>query len=117
VQLFASENGSLKKGMIDNSTTDFELWIDSNLHIADVVQVWEVYEVTSSRNGEQGSFSASKRGDMTFIKGDDTNHPQTLVLSSEKARKAFLAHLDYGYADQGGVYGAYQFERAMNKDD
>lgn len=96
------------------TTTNFNDWMD-NLQETDIETIYCLYEsITSS--SEVGAFKTSTNNGRKFVQSELND--ETLMLSTKTAETGFLKKLDYEYGgDFGTVYGSYEFDRAMSKDD
>ncbi|OBS91862.1 hypothetical protein A9257_16205 [Vibrio cyclitrophicus] len=98
------------------ATTDFESWL-SNAEPEGHEEVYALYRAVSDID-ETGMFTCSENNGRFFLKASHVE--ETLLLASEKARKAFIATINssFGISDFGGdIEGWYAYRRAMSKDD
>jgi len=96
------------------TTTQFQDWLDN----LDETHTEEMYNLQQSiiHETQMGSFTCSKNNGRLFVKYLPTN--ETLMLSTSKAKNAFLTKLDKDYAGLfGWLEGDYYFVHAMSKND
>lgn len=95
--------------------TDFQDFID-NLNSRHIDDIHSLYQSIVDVD-EVGSFNCKRNKDGRLFISDDQDD-FTLMLSSEKSKNAFLSKLDIDFGgDFGSIYGHYEFQRAMDKND
>ncbi|QXU41456.1 hypothetical protein [Pedobacter sp. D749] len=95
------------------ATTDFEDWIDSNVDINDINNVWAAYQTVLSAN-DYYPFEKTKKGQATYLK--NSTKDATLALVTENAVTAFINMLEYPYSSQGGIEAAKAVNNHMEND-
>lgn len=95
------------------TTTDFKTFLDQ----IDTQDVEEMHDLRIAVTNEEscGDFTVSKNGDKIFVKSDSND--VTLMLSTEKAKDYFLIAMEKAFNNDLGIDGAYEFKKAMEKDD
>ncbi len=99
--------------MVD--TADFKTWLDSQDLDGDMEGLICLYRAVTQR-ASYSNWKVTTQGDMTFISGSEG----ALQLFTEKARQAFIKHLDHlpGYGDAGlSVESKYDIYRNSQKND
>ena len=71
-----------------STTTSFDDWLSEN-NVEEPEEIYALYEAVTNREGDI-AFEVTTVGEKTFIKG----HASTLLLATEKARKAFARMVD-----------------------
>jgi hypothetical protein len=95
------------------ATTDFEDWIEGNVDINDINNVWAAYHtVLSSTN--YYPFEITKNSGCNYLK--NSTKSETLALVSNDATTAFIKMLEYPYMSQGGIDVAKAMDDQMEND-
>jgi hypothetical protein len=98
--------------------TDFNVWlfgVDSENH-HDVYNIYLAVKHMEESDGFSCSVKETANGNMYFLKCDYID--EILMLASDKARDAFLLHLEKTYAGKDNdIESWYSFKEAMAKED
>lgn len=96
--------------------TDFDAWLDQ-ANPEDYEEVYSLYKAVEDID-EFGMFKCktSTDGKKIFVYGDHVE--DTLMLVSDKAKRAFLKFIEERYVDNDlNIEGWYAYKRAMSKND
>jgi len=98
--------------------TDFNAWL-SGVDIEDHNEVYCIYQAVKQIE-EWGGYTCTERqtskGEMYFLKCNYID--EILMLASDKARNAFLKHLEVTYAGEDmDIESWFYFKEAMEKND
>lgn len=97
------------------ATTDFQTWIEEiDLSELDYEEIDSLYRSVNEIS-DFGLFETESTKNGQYIVSCSTIDDK-LILASERARTAFLTHIEKEYCD-GNEEGWYAFHRAMEKDD
>ncbi len=82
-------------------TTDFNLWLNHNVKLSNVNQVWTLYHAVRTESNEFFSYSIIRDNNRLLIKSSKTLH--TLIIENEELKNRFLQTLEYPFLQQGGI--------------
>ena len=96
------------------TTTNFNDWLDC-LEEKDTETMANLYQSVNEVT-QMGDFTTTTRNNRLFVKAKDNE--DTLMISSDFAKKTFLSILDRNFGGEfGRVLAAAEFRRAMEKND
>ena len=91
-------------------TTDFNIWLDHNVKLSNINQVWTLYHAVRSESNEFYSYSILRDDDRLLVKCAKTQ--ETLIIQDNESKNRFLHTLEYPFLYQGGIDTA----KELNKD-
>lgn len=96
------------------TTTNFDDWLDTT-DLSDFNDVYSLYQSVAGVE-EFGAYTTiSIQEDKFLVEAIDSN--EKLLLASDKARNAFLKHIEQNYCEGMDIEGYYGYHHAMEKDD
>jgi hypothetical protein len=92
------------------TTSDFGQWLEG----ADPETSEEVYYLYSAIKNEhdEAMWQVSRSGGQLFVKGDSCD--DTLRLASDRAKQAFLDHIERTFCEGMGIESWYGFRRNLD---
>lgn len=90
-------------------TTDFNFWLNQNVKLSNINQVWTLYHAVRTESNEFFSYSIYRDEHRLIIKCAKTQN--ILIIENEEIKFRFLHTLEYPFLYQGGIDTAKELSK------
>ena len=90
-------------------TTDFNIWLDHNVKLSNINQVWTLYHAVRLESNEFYSYSILRDDDRLLVKCAKSQ--DTLIIENYESKNRFLHTLEYPFLYQGGIDTAKELSK------
>lgn len=90
-------------------TTDFNVWLNQNVKLSNINQVWTLYHAVRTESNEFFSYSIMRDEDRLLIKCAKSEN--ILIIENHELKNRFLHTLEYPFLYQGGIDTAKELSK------